>query len=394
MNKCARILRMDPAELRRVNLYRPGDEMPTGQTIKEGTDLEMMLDEALEKSDYHEKRRECKTFNERQKQRGGTLRKGMNLSFFYHGSGFTGGGEADLASELGMRVHEDGTVEILAGQVEYGQGTIATFTQIASETLEIPPNWISKRQPDTDAVPDSGPTVASRTTMIVGKLVQRASNRVRQRLREEVDLPGSYTPDQFREAARRYREKHGEPLHLQVEYEHPSDLQWDEKSYTGSAYSAYAWTCDVAEVEVDLLDYFARVRGFTSIVECGRVLNPLIAAGQIEGGVAQAIGYALYENCIMEEGEMKNSQYTNYIIPTSADTPEIDVEFVEFPYQNQGPYSAKGIGELPIDGPAPAIAGAVAQALDGRFITEIPLIPERIMEAVESLPARGEASVL
>jgi CO/xanthine dehydrogenase Mo-binding subunit len=109
----------------------------------------------------------------------------------------------------------------------------------------------------------------------------------------------------------------------------------------------------------------------------------VLAAGQIEGGIAQAIGFALYENVVLDRGAMKNNQFTNYIIPTAADTPDIRVEFVEFPYSNPGPYSAKGIGEMPIDGPAPAIASAVAHALGGRFINEIPLVPERIMRELE-----------
>jgi CO/xanthine dehydrogenase Mo-binding subunit len=109
------------------------------------------------------------------------------------------------------------------------------------------------------------------------------------------------------------------------------------------------------------------------------VINPLLAAGQIEGGVAQGVGFALYEDVVLERGAMKNTQLTNYIIPTSADTPDIQVEFVQFPFSNPGPYQAKGIGEMPIDGPAPAIGSAVAHALGGQFINELPLIPERIM---------------
>jgi CO/xanthine dehydrogenase Mo-binding subunit len=109
----------------------------------------------------------------------------------------------------------------------------------------------------------------------------------------------------------------------------------------------------------------------------------VLAAGQIEGGIVQAIGYALYENVVLERGAMANCQYTNYITPTTADTPDIRVDFVEFPHANYGPYQAKGIGELPMDGPAPAIASAIAHALGGRFINELPLLPEKIMRVVE-----------
>src|SRR5262249_28230748 len=156
------------------------------------------------------------------------------------------------------------------------------------------------------------------------------------------------------------------------------------ETYQGEAYAGYSWSCDVAEVEVDLVEFAARVTNFTSVVECGRVINPDLAAGQIEGGIAQGVGFAIYENVVMERGAMTNTQYTNYIIPTSADAPNIDVEFIEFPTANPGPFGAKGIGEMPIDGPAPAIASAVAQALDGSFINRLPILPERIMETVST----------
>jgi CO/xanthine dehydrogenase Mo-binding subunit len=133
-----------------------------------------------------------------------------------------------------------------------------------------------------------------------------------------------------------------------------------------------------------MTDYSARVLNFVSTVECGRVLNPALAASQIEGGIAQGIGFALYESVVLDRGAMKNNQFTNYIIPTSADTPDIHVEFVDTSSTNPGPYQAKGIGEMPIDGPGPAIASAVAQALNGQFINEVPILPEKIMATVES----------
>src|SRR6185436_14362249 len=145
-------------------------------------------------------------------------------------------------------------------------------------------------------------------------------------------------------------------------------------------------------VEVDLVEYAARVANFTSVVECGRVINPNLAAGQIEGGVAQGVGFALYEDVVMERGAMTNTQYTNYIIPTSADTPAIDVEFMEFPLANPGPFGAKGIGEMPIDGPAPAIAAAVAQALSGCFVNQLPMLPERIAHASAPFPPSATRS--
>ncbi len=384
LNRCAHEMGIDPAELRRKNLYRPEDLMPTGQLIRERIDLDMLLERALEKSDYPDKRMAFAQFNREQEARGGLKRRGIGLSLYFHGSGFTGKGEVVLASRLGLALDSNGHVDIRAGQVEYGQGTITTFVQIASEALNVPPEWITKAQPDTAAVPDSGPTVASRTTMVVGGLVKRACERLLETLRTEAGLPAEHAPGDFQAAARRYAQAHDEPLYVEVGFQQPETMQWDEENYRGSAYSAYAWKCDVVAVELDLTTYAARCTDFVSVVEAGRILNPILAAGQIEGGNAQALGYALYEDTVLEEGAMANCQYTNYIIPTSADTPDMDVEFVEFPYENYGPYAAKGIGELPIDGPAPALAAAVAHALGGRFINEIPLLPERIFEHLEA----------
>ena len=281
-----------------------------------------------------------------------------------------------------MQLTREGGVEVLAANVEYGQGTNTTFAQIAAETCRIPAEWVEIHQPDTADVPDSGPTVASRTTMIVGKLVERAAEQIRDRLLTHGYIPEDYVAADFRAGARKYLEENRE-LKVTVRYVPPADVHWDEATYRGDAYGGYSWSCDVAEVEVNLLDYAARVTNFVSVVECGRVINPVLAAGQIEGGIVQGIGFAIYEDVVLERGAMKNTQYTNYIIPTTADTPRIDVEFVEFPYANSGPYQAKGIGEMPIDGPAPAVAAAVAHALGDHFINEIPLTPERIMQTVE-----------
>ena len=371
MNRAAHELGIDPAEIRRRNFLHQGDRMPTGQIIKEEIDLEMIMDRALELADYHRKRSEFEPFN----KQGDTKRKGISLAVFFHGSGFTGSGEVRLASELSMLLTTEGGVEVFSANVEYGQGTNTVLAQIAAETCRIPPEIVKIHQPDTAAVPDSGPTVASRTTMIVGKLVERAALELRKRLME---------PQDFSTAAKQYLALHGE-LKVTVCYEPSSDIRWDDNKYRGEAYSGYSWSCDVAEVEVDLVEYMARVKNVVSVVECGRVINPVLAAGQIEGGIAQAVGFALYENVVLEQGAMKNTQFTNYIIPTTADTPDIRVEFVEFPYANPGPYQAKGIGEMPIDGPAPAIGSAVAHALGGRFINELPLLPERIMGVAAEL---------
>ena len=217
--------------------------------------------------------------------------------------------------------------------------------------------------------------------MIVGKLVERASHQILATLREHEGLPEEHTREQFIAAAHAYRVKHGS-LRASVRYEPATKIYWDDELYRGDAYPGYAWAVYVAEVAVDLNTYMATVTRFDALQEVGLVMHPVLAKGQIEGGVAQGIGYALYEKCVWKEGRMMNNQMTNYIMPTSADLPPIHVHFEEVP-SIHGPGGAKGIGELPMDGPAPAILNAIEDAT-GIAFTAIPLLPEDIFERLTS----------
>ena len=170
----------------------------------------------------------------------------------------------------------------------------------------------------------------------------------------------------------------GEELRGSARYRPPADIQWDDSSYRGDAYAAFAWGAYVADVEVDLRTFSVSVRDFVAVQEVGRVLNETLARGQIQGGVVQALGWALLEECKWRDGALENAQLTNYVIPTSADVPPIRVEFLEAPCAH-GAGGAKGIGELPFDGVAPAVANALAAAGAGDPRV-IPLTPERVMD--------------
>jgi CO/xanthine dehydrogenase Mo-binding subunit len=214
--------------------------------------------------------------------------------------------------------------------------------------------------------------------MVVGKLVESAVMGLKQTLAGSGLLPPEYSESDFKKACADYIAKFGS-LKTSSTYQPPPNVHWDDEKYQGDAYGAYAWAIYVAEVSFDELTYEARVEDFVALQEVGRVLNPVLAAGQIEGGVAQAIGFTLFENVVWKEGRMANNQMTNYIIPTPADIPPIRVYFEENPYA-YGPGGAKGIGELPMDGAAPAILNAIENATDVSF-NEIPLMPERLMES-------------
>jgi CO/xanthine dehydrogenase Mo-binding subunit len=376
MDKIARTIGLTPEEFRRRNFLSTGDTTATGQPLVEKVDMQHLLTRALEEAGYHEKLARFAESN-----RHSSIKRGVGFAAFMHGTGFTGSGERRLNSLVYVDVLEDGRPQILVSSTEFGQGTNTILSQVAAQTLNLPYDDILIAQPDTSIVPNSGPTVASRTAMIVGKLVERASLQLLDTLREHEHLLTGHTREEFIAAAKSYREKH-RTLRASVRYEPPAKIYWDDELYRGDAYPGYAWAVYVAEVAVDLNTYMATVTRFDALQEVGKVLHPVLAKGQIEGGVAQGIGYALYEKCVWKDGRMMNNQMTNYIMPTSADLPPIHVHFEEVP-SIHGPGGAKGIGELPMDGPAPAILNAIENATGIAFNT-IPLLPEDIYERMSS----------
>ena len=370
MDVIAHTLGIEPAELRRINLLRDGQSTSTGQVIEDGTDRQAVLQTALESSEYDDRRTAHTAFNTSHPY----LRRGIGLATFYHGAGFTGSGEVYLKSKVRVAGLPDGKIEVQTANTEIGQGAITVFTEIAAAHLGLPTNAVLVAEPDTHRVPNSGPTVASRTAMVVGRLVERACDDLRARL----GVDSGTSDGELQRAIVEWHERGQGPLMGEALYEPPPGIVWDEKNYRGDAYGTFAWAAYVAEVEVDLRSYTARVTDFVAVQEIGRVLNPTLALGQIQGGVVQAIGWALTEECQLRDGAMAHNQLTNYIIPTAADVPPVRVVFLENPY----PYGArgcKGIGELPMDGPAPAVANAIAEAL-GIEPHAIPLTPPRLME--------------
>ncbi len=374
MDRIARQVNLSPEELRRRNFLHRGQTTATGQVIKEDVDLSGLLDRAFRESDYSAKQARFARENP-----GSTIKRGMGFAAFMHGAGFTGSGEVYLASIVELEATPAGIVRILAASTEIGQGTNTVFAQIAADALGIGYDRVEIAQPDTGAVPNSGPTVASRTSMVVGHLVETAARELKQKLLDVGLLCEACSEDEFVRACRKYIETRGR-LRARAQYEPPPGVHWNDAKYSGDAYGTYAWAVYVAEVAVDTVTYEARVTDFVAVQEIGKVIHPVLAAGQIEGGVAQAIGMALYENVVWREGRMANGQMTNYIMPTAADIPPIRVFFEERPYPF-GPAGAKGIGELPMDGPAAAIVNAIENAA-GVSIREIPATPEVLMEAL------------
>ena len=383
MDRIAQTVGLSPIEIRRRNFLKMGETTITEQTINEPIDLENLLERALEYSSYRGKKQRFSSENH------ASTKKGIGIAAFLHGAGFTGSGERNLSSVVGVEGRADGGIRVLVSSTEFGQGTNTILCQIAAEAIGLPYEDVDIAQPDTRDVPNSGPTVASRTGMVVGKLVASAARGVEQTLFAAGLLASAYTPEEFRAACREYIAARGQ-LRSMVRYEQPANIYWDDEQYRGEAYSAFAWAVYVAEVSVDLSTYTVTVNDFVALQEIGRVLNPVLARGQIIGGVAQGIGFALYEKVEWRDGRMQNGQMTNYIMPTSADVPPIRV-FFEERGNTHGAYGAKGIGELPMDGPAPAILNAIEDALGIPF-DSIPLLPEELFDAISAFMREPEIS--
>jgi len=382
---------ISPLEMRRRNLLKLGDTTATGQTLEDSVGSEAALETTAERSAYAEKWARFGAAAKGDER----VRRGIGLSFFLHGAGFTGNGEVAIESKLDIETRRDGGLTIFSGSTDIGQGTRTIFPQIAADVAGIDISLVDVADPDTSEVPDSGPTVASRTAMVVGKLVEDATRKLISFLRLDIaaGLDVHLNEVVFREGrfswpggSASFTEVVGPrtnamgPLRVRAEYQNRDHLEWDGEAYRGDAYPCYAWAAVVTEVEVDMDTYIPRVTSFTTAQDIGKALNPVMAAGQIEGGSLQGIGWASMEEVRMKDGRYLNHRMTDCIIPTALDAPEMDVTILEFPYKH-GPNGAKGVGELPMDLPAPAVAAAIEQAT-GISVRSAPFTPEMLASAL------------
>ena len=370
IDRIARELNIDPVTIRRRNLLRDGDTTPTGQALVD-TGALTVLDEALMAA-------EAPVRDGAIHPGGGEGRyaRGRGVSLVFHGCGFTGNGEARIKGQVALEL--DGRcVKILTASTDIGQGVDTTFPQIAAQELGIEVDRVSNAPHDTANVPDSGPTVASRTCMVVGGVVQQAANRLREALQLETGLD----TDDFDQLIT--NRNNAVPLRVMAQYQDDGSMEWDDLAYQGDAYPTYGWSCSVVDLDVDMDTGEVLYRRHVGATDVGKAINPVIVAGQLEGGTLQGLGYATCEEVVLDDqGRMINDRITNYIIPTSLDAPEMITRIVEIPFKG-GPFGAKGIGEIPMDGPAPAAAQAIEQAT-GVVLDNLPMTPERIIAALEA----------
>ncbi|MDP2316572.1 MAG: xanthine dehydrogenase family protein molybdopterin-binding subunit [Pseudomonadota bacterium] len=367
MDRIARDLGLDPLALRRLNLLRDGDTTASGGRLAD-TGAFAVLDAALAAAEAPVPP------VTRHPGAGTNHARGRGLAMVFHGCGFTGNGEAAIKGKVALELYGD-RVRVLTASTDIGQGTDTIFPQIVAGELGIPLGHVEMAPHDTGLVPDSGPTVASRTTMVVGGVTQIAAKKLRSALQAETGL----ATDDF--AALLQARPSSVPLRVEHQYLDDGSVQWNPDTYQGDAYPTYGWACSIVDVDVDRDTGEVLYRRFISATDVGRAINPVLAAGQLEGGALQALGWATSEEVVLDaRGCMRNDRLTNYIIPTAADAPEMVTILVEIPFAG-GPFGAKGIGEIPMDGPAAAVAQAIEVAT-GAVLDNLPMTPERVLGAM------------
>jgi CO/xanthine dehydrogenase Mo-binding subunit len=371
VNRIAEALDVSPLDLRRRWVYREGDTTPTGQVLRESVGGIEVLEAAAEAAGFDRHAAQTREMRETRTD-GARLASGIGLALAWHGAGFTGSGEVKLASVASVELTDDGRVRILTASTEMGQGTKTIFPQLVADTLGVEYDEVEIAPQDTSIVPDSGPTVASRTAMVVGGLLIKAAQRLRAQVEERSGRP-------FRDAYRT-----AGPLRIDERFVPYPGVTFDDATYTGDAYPAYGWAACVARVDVDLDTGEVAVRECVSADDIGRVIHQVMAEGQVEGGTLQAVGYATIEEMKLVDGRYLNDRLATYLIPTSLDAPRIHSILVEKPFSG-APHGAKGVGELPMDVAAPAVLAAIHDAT-GTWIHDLPATPERVLAALTNGP--------
>lgn len=344
-----------PVSFKKRHLVKQGDPTSTNGKFHFHVPVPEMIERMNELTDYERKYEEYKSQT-------GRYRRGIGMSLFFHGCGFTGSGERDLIKAVvKLRKREDDRVDILTSSTDMGQGVKTAFCKIIADTLNIPMEQVFAENPDTDLVPDSGPTAASRSIMVVGGLLKKAAERLKAEWESGVEQV--------------VEEHYKEPEYL---------IPFDIDTFQGDAYPDYSWSVNVVEVEVDRLTAETKILGAWGIYDVGMAIDMNIIQGQMQGGFLQGIGYASMESMnYNEQGRIRNNSFSDYILPTAVDVPNMVTEIISNPCVD-GPYGAKGAGELPTVGPAAAYIEAVEQAA-GVDVFKIPFTQEEVLKLFEEV---------
>lgn len=362
-------LGLEPVDFRMRNVLGYGDETPTGHHLDVSVGMAEVVQRVLDEADW-------KTRPPSE----GRYRKGKGVAFCHYGVGLGALGRHLNPAAANVVIAGDGSVAIAVGTTELGQGMVTVLCQIAAEELGCPMELVRVVEPDTSRVPDSGPTVASRTTLMSGNAVRHACQQITERMRAHLG-----------ERRLPWREAVAECVMNTVQlasqgWSVPPKTTFDAETGQGDPYVTYTWCANTVEVTVDTETGEVTVDKVVSGHDVGKVINPQTGSGQVEGGVVQGLGYALVEEHHTKDGRILNNQFATYIIPTAMDIPEIVPILVEHAYP-WGPFGAKGLGETPLIPVAPAVVNAIADAVGVR-LTEIPATPERVWAAMQARNAK------
>jgi CO/xanthine dehydrogenase Mo-binding subunit len=380
----------DPFELRRQNALEKDGETITGQRLNQSFGLRKAMEEAYQKSEWAEKYPRYGFENGE-----GDTRKGIGVSTIFYGVGLGAGGKAIARAGAFAEVYRDGSISIAVGTTEMGQGMRTVLSQIVAEEMGVSLDKVFILDTDTTRVPDSGPTVASRSTVMSGNALIDACRQIKTHMapvaadmlnaktEEIVFADGTVCVKRIPEKCVSFEELACEcttrKIHLAAQgwFDAPY-TDFNEENGQGWAYFVYSYACNVAEVTVDIKTGEVTVDKLTAAHDVGKAINPQQVEGQIEGGSTQGMGYGIVEDILHnDDGHIINYNFSTYIIPTILDVPEFQPIIVEEEFP-QGPFGAKGFGEQPLMGVAPAVANAIAHAT-GIRPDRTPMTPERIL---------------
>lgn len=450
MDRLAEKLKIDPFKFREMNALKLGDATLTGHALKESVGFTDTMERIKEAANYDDLKREIERDNAKKNAEGMSSsrtrkRRGLGIGCCYYGVGLGARGGYLNPAGASVVISNDGSVNVAVGTTEIGQGMITVLSQIAADSLGCPIEFIRILPPDTSRVPDSGPTVASRTTLMSGNAIADASRQIKQRILEacsDYDVSKALEDDTHSTPRKRSDRRATETSSFKdivtksysagnTALSDTNQEAWDALLWTttiqhcvqnmvqlsahgwaipprttydmdtgmGDVYVTYSYSANLVEAEVDLDTCETRILKVWTAHDVGKVINPQTGQGQIEGGVVQGLGYALVEEHLLARrdghgsrqrgegnlpspGAILNNQFSTYIIPTAMDTPEIHPVLVEHEF-SYGPFGAKGLGETPIIAVAPAVVNAIAHATGVR-LSEIPATPERVWEAIKS----------
>lgn len=386
IDELAQRLGCDPIEYRLQNILRQGERAFTGNPILHEVNVGRCLEWVRLASGWDHKRGLYAAQPPDQ-----PVRRGLGVACYFHGSGLGGEG-LDYAS-ANLRIEADYSLTLQHGMTDYGQGSRTVFTLLAAEVLGVAPERIRMLRPDTQTAIESGPTVASRATLVGGNAVRVTAAKLASTLRlAAADLLGC-APDGVRcqagqwicpnenDATFEQVVDHARRMGLQLStqgYWQLPEIHWDFETGKGTPYYTYCYGAQVAEVEVDRRSGAVKVIKIWAAHDAGRVIFPGGARGQMIGGIIQGLGYALTEGFTYTEGIPDKMSLAEYHIPTALEAPEIDLTYLDT-LQPEGPFGAKGLAEPTLVATAPAIANAVFQA-SGQRLRTIPLKLEPVTD--------------